>query len=80
MKLLLKIIKSRNFVICWVMILVLHLLEIVEVEVLLCFGVIRLIVVLSIIRLTILVLKLKKSVVGLGYFYGYPEIGRRKDS
>jgi len=56
------------------MILVLHQLEIVEVEVLLCFGEIRLTASLLIIRLTILVLKLKKSVVGLGYSQAFMDI------
>jgi len=65
MKLLFKLIESRNFVICWAMILVLHQIESVEEDVLLCFGEIQLIVVSSIILLIILVLKLKKKVVGL---------------
>jgi len=56
------------------MTLVLHQLEIVEEEVLLCFGEIRLIAVLSIIWLTILALKLKKSVVGLGYSQVFMDI------
>jgi len=47
------------------MILVLHQIESVEEDVLLCFGEIQLIVVSSIILLIILVLKLKKKVVGL---------------
>jgi hypothetical protein len=56
------------------MILVLHRLEIVEEEALLCFGEIRLIVALSIIRLTILALKLKKLVVGIGYSQVFMDI------
>jgi len=58
--------KIEEFPICWIMILVLHRIELVEEDVLLCFGEIQLIVALSVILLIILVLKLKKKVVGLG--------------